>query len=104
MSVLDAPADVAQLHPKIDGWTRSTPWRRSMLRRDHYQATYCPKQCLANASSTDVALLKPVRVFVPRSYIKNAAAAWDIARQITAGRRSTRAPQYRATESEGDRL
>lgn len=94
MSLLDAPADIAELYAAIDGWTRSTPWRRSMLRRDHFQATYsCSKQCYSDASSKKVASLKPVRVFVHRNVIKNSAAAWDIARQITAGRRTSRQRQ-----------
>lgn len=93
MKLLDAPADVAQLHPRIDGWTRQIPWRRSLWRRDHYEVTYCLKQCFAGVSSKKVAVLKPVRVYVHRDVIKNAAAAWEIARQITSGRRPTRERQ-----------
>lgn len=99
MNLLDAPADVAELHPKIDGWSRSIPWRRSVWRRDHYEATYIVKPCLSEATSKTVASLKPVRVYVHRNVIKNPAAAWDIARQITAGRRPSRIP--RQTDQEG---
>lgn len=95
MSLIAAPADVADLHPTCDGWTRSFPWQRSTRRRDHYEATFF-KRCLSEATSDGEASLKPVRVYINRNIIKNAAAAWEIARQLKAARVPRRRQRVRS--------
>lgn len=69
MSLINAPADIADLHPSAADWARDMPWHWSK-RSDHFETTF---------SRTGAR----VRVYIHRNIIKDGAAAlWETTRQI----------------------
>jgi hypothetical protein len=88
---LNAPDDIAQLYATSDGWTRDKPWHRSS-RADHFETTY----------SIEVA--QKVRVYLAKNVIKNEAAAlWEIARQIKSAVNGARRFQGNNNPKQGHR-
>jgi hypothetical protein len=75
---LNAPDDIAQLYAAIDSWTRDMPWHRS-TRAEHFETTY------------SIEGAQKVRVYLAKNVIKNEAAArWEIARQIKSATNTAR--------------